>query len=117
MAALRDPTIELPVKAELGPNVYVSVLAVRGRLREVPWYSFFQWGWKTPGEWWGQWRGDGQVYQAPTAMVDLSKPAFKYGIAEIAVAVEANTPVVPCGWKPLMNRFIVAPLPMRVAIS
>jgi alpha-2-macroglobulin len=86
----RDPTIELPVKAEWGPNVYVSVLAVRGRLREVPWYSFFQWGWKTPGEWWAQWRGDGQVYQAPTAMVDLSKPAFKYGIAEISVGIAAH---------------------------
>ena len=86
----RDPTIELPVKAEWGPNVYVSVLAVRGRLREVPWYSFFQWGWKTPGEWWAQWRGDGQVYQAPTAMVDLSKPAFKYGIAEIAVGIAGH---------------------------
>jgi hypothetical protein len=32
--------------------VYVSVLALRGRLREVPWYSFFTWGFKAPREWW-----------------------------------------------------------------
>ena len=48
----RDPTIELPVKAEWGPNVYVSVLAVRGRVREVPWYSMFSWGWRSPADWW-----------------------------------------------------------------
>jgi uncharacterized protein YfaS (alpha-2-macroglobulin family) len=41
----RDPTIEIPVKAEWAPNVFVSVLAVRGRVREVPWYSLFTWGW------------------------------------------------------------------------
>jgi uncharacterized protein YfaS (alpha-2-macroglobulin family) len=48
----RDPTIRVPVKASYGPNVYVSVLAVRGRMREVPWYSFFSWGWKEPLNWW-----------------------------------------------------------------
>ncbi len=40
----QDPTITLQVKEGWGPNVYVSVLALRGRLREVPWYSFFTWG-------------------------------------------------------------------------
>ena len=81
----RDPTIELPVKAEWAPNVFVSVLAVRGRVREVPWYSLFTWGWKSPVEWWHAWRDEGQEYQAPTAMVDLAKPAFKFGITEIEV--------------------------------
>jgi len=28
--------------------VYVSALVLRGRLREVPWYSFFTWGYKAP---------------------------------------------------------------------
>ncbi|MED5620768.1 MG2 domain-containing protein [Ideonella sp. BN130291] len=83
----KDPTIELPVKGEWGPNVFISVLAVRGRIRDVPWYSFFQWGWKAPSEWWTAWRDEGQLYQAPTAMVDLSRPAFKYGIAEIEVGI------------------------------
>jgi uncharacterized protein YfaS (alpha-2-macroglobulin family) len=86
----RDPTIELPVKAEWAPNVFVSVLAVRGRVREVPWYSLFTWGWKTPVEWWHAWRDGGNEYQAPTAMVDLAKPAFKFGITEIEVGIAAH---------------------------
>ncbi len=77
----QDPTVKLPVKAGYGPNVYVSVLAVRGRMREVPWYSFFVWGWKEPLNWWSEFR----TWQAPTATVDLAKPAYKYGIAEISV--------------------------------
>ncbi|MFL6677488.1 MAG: alpha-2-macroglobulin family protein [Burkholderiaceae bacterium] len=86
----RDPTIELPVKAEWAPNVFVSVLAVRGRVREVPWYSLFTWGWKSPAEWWHAWRNEGQDWQAPTAMVDLAKPAFKFGITEIEVGNAAH---------------------------
>ena len=86
----RDPTIELPVKAEWAPNVFVSVLAVRGRVREVPWYSLFTWGWKSPVEWWHAWRDNGDEYQAPTAMVDLAKPAFKFGITEIEVGTAAH---------------------------
>jgi uncharacterized protein YfaS (alpha-2-macroglobulin family) len=86
----RDPTIELPVKAEWAPNVFVSVLAVRGRVREVPWYSLFSWGWKSPVEWWHAWRDEGQAYQAPTAMVDLAKPAFKFGITEIEVGTASH---------------------------
>lgn len=77
----QDPTISLPVKGSYAPNVYVSVLAVRARMREVPWYSFFRWGWKEPLNWWHEFR----EYQAPGTMVDLAKPAFKYGVAEIAV--------------------------------
>lgn len=87
----QDPTVTVPVKAEWAPNVYVSVLAVRGRVRDVPWYSFFTWGWRSPSEWWHAWRDEGQQYQEPTAMVDLSKPAFKYGIAEIEVGQAAHT--------------------------
>ncbi|HTD06696.1 MG2 domain-containing protein [Undibacterium sp.] len=82
----RDPTVSLPVKASYGPNVFVSVLAVRGRMREVPWYSFFTWGWKEPINWWHEFR----EYQAPGALVDLSKPAYKYGIAEIGVGIEGS---------------------------
>ncbi|MCA1326000.1 MG2 domain-containing protein [Herbaspirillum sp. alder98] len=82
----QDPSISVPVKAAYGPNVYVSVLAVRGRMREVPWYSFFLWGWKEPVNWWHEFR----EYQAPGTMVDLSKPAWKYGIAEIGVGDAAH---------------------------
>lgn len=70
----RDPTFTLPIKSHYGPNVYVSVLVVRGRIGDVQ----------------------------PTALVDLGKPAYKLGIAEIAVgrkgyelkvAVEPQQPV------------------------
>ena len=52
----KDPSITLPVR-DYAPNVFVSVLAVRGRIGSIQ----------------------------PTAMVDLGKPAFKLGIAEIRV--------------------------------
>lgn len=85
----RDPSIEVPIKASYGPNVYVSVLALRGRLREVPWYSLFTWGWQSPKTWW-QARQNARDHQAPTAMVDLSKPAYKLGVAEIRVGLAAQ---------------------------
>jgi uncharacterized protein YfaS (alpha-2-macroglobulin family) len=52
----KEPVIRVPVK-DYAPNVFVSVLAVRGRIGSIQ----------------------------PTAMVDLGKPAFKLGIAEIRV--------------------------------
>lgn len=84
-----DPTIRLKVKPEWGPNVYVSVLSIRGRLREVPWYSFFTWGWRQPLDWWHAFRSEGKDYVAPSPLVDLSKPAFRLGLAEIRVGNDA----------------------------
>ncbi|GAA6121892.1 MG2 domain-containing protein [Acidovorax sp. FG27] len=86
----QDPTVELKVEEGWGPNVYVSVLALRGRLREVPWYSFFTWGFKAPREWWSAFWYEGKEYVAPTAMVDLSKPAYRLGLAEIKVGTQAH---------------------------
>ena len=86
----QDPTVSLTVKPEWGPNAYVSVLALRGRLREVPWYSFFTWGFKAPREWWTAFWYEGKEYVAPTAMVDLSKPAYRLGLAEIRVGTRAH---------------------------
>jgi len=86
----QDPTISLKIKDSWGPNVYVSVLALRGRLREVPWYSFFTWGYKAPREWWTSFWFEGREYVAPTALVDLSKPAFRLGVAEIRVGTQAH---------------------------
>jgi hypothetical protein len=57
-----EPVIELPVRREWAPNVFVSVLAVRGRAGDV----------------------------RPTATVDLGRPAFKLGIAEIQVGWRAH---------------------------
>lgn len=80
------PEIAVPIKAEYAPNVYVSVLAVRPRLREAPWWSFFTWGWRSPREWWDSFRH----LQPATAMVDLAKPAYRYGIAELQVGRDAQ---------------------------
>ena len=86
----KDPTVTLQVKPEWGPNAYISVLALRGRLREVPWYSFFTWGFKSPRDWWTAFWYEGKEYVAPTAMVDLSKPAYRLGMAEIRVGTRAH---------------------------
>ncbi|MEO6018427.1 MAG: MG2 domain-containing protein, partial [Polaromonas sp.] len=86
----QDPTINLKIKEGWGPNVYVSVLALRGRLREVPWYSFFTWGYKAPREWWTSFWYEGREYVAPTTLVDLSKPAFRLGVAEIRVGTKSH---------------------------
>lgn len=56
------PVIELPVSATWAPNVYVSALVVRGRTAEV----------------------------APTALLDLGKPAYKLGIARIDIDPRAH---------------------------
>ena len=86
----KDPSVALKVQPSWGPNVYISVLALRGRLSEVPWYSFFTWGYKAPRDWWGAFWYDGKEYKLPTALVDLSKPAFRFGMAEIKVGAAAH---------------------------
>ncbi|NRO98702.1 alpha-2-macroglobulin [Paraburkholderia sp. NMBU_R16] len=86
----KDPTVTLKVDPAWGPNVYVSVLALRGRIHEVPWYSFFTWGWKAPLEWARAFWYEGRQYEAPTPLVDLSKPAFRYGLTEIKVGTAAH---------------------------
>jgi uncharacterized protein YfaS (alpha-2-macroglobulin family) len=67
----REPVVSVPVTATHSPNVFVSVLAVRGR---VP---------RPDGP-----AGAGKA-SAVTATVDLNKPAFRLGMAAIRV-----------GWKP-----------------
>ncbi len=69
--AASSATVRLPIKASYAPNVAVSVLAVRGRV------------------------GD----PAPTALVDLGKPAYKLGVASLrvgergfALKVDVKTP-------------------------
>ncbi|HXH15717.1 MAG TPA: MG2 domain-containing protein [Sphingomonas sp.] len=81
----KDPVIEVPMDAAYAPDVYVSVLVVRGRVE-----SGF-WSWvhgiartlglsSTPDE-----------AQAPTALVDLGKPAYRLGIAKVKVGWEGHT--------------------------
>jgi len=79
------PVIDIPVKAEWAPNVFVSVLVVRGRVEPLKWYSLFQWGWREPAAWFREWWNP----QLPTAMVDLAKPAWRIGLAELNVGTES----------------------------
>ncbi len=58
----KNPVVEVPIKGNYAPNVFVSVLAIRGRI----------------------------AGPAPTAMVDLAKPAFRMGVAEINVGWAAH---------------------------
>ncbi len=58
----KEPVFELPVKGNWAPNVFISVFAVRGRANDVQ----------------------------PTATVDLGRPAFRLGIAEIQVGWKAH---------------------------
>jgi len=58
----KEPVIEVPVKEGYAPNAFISVLAVRGRVSGVQ----------------------------PTALVDLGRPSFKLGIAEIRVGWQAH---------------------------
>jgi uncharacterized protein YfaS (alpha-2-macroglobulin family) len=57
-----QPTVEVPIKPNYGPNVFVSALAVRGRVGEP---------------------------QA-TALIDLAKPSMKLGMSEIKVGWKAH---------------------------
>src|ERR1700681_2422491 len=52
-----EPVIDVPIKGNYAPNVFVSALLVRGRIGGV----------------------------APTALLDLAKPSYKMGLAEIRV--------------------------------
>lgn len=83
-----SPVIEVPIEGRFGPNVFVSALAVRGRVDpEVP----------GPYAWLRRWaytlgkflrlvdEVPAERDTRPTALVDLAKPAYKLGLAEISV--------------------------------
>ena len=57
-----NPILDVPLKGGYAPNVFVSALLVRGRIAEP----------------------------APTAMVDLAKPSFRMGLAEVKVGWAAH---------------------------
>lgn len=53
----KKPLIEIPIKANYSPNVFISALVIRGRV------------------------GDPQ----PTALVDLGRPSYKLGISQLSI--------------------------------
>ncbi len=72
-----DPVVEVPVGPGYAPNVYVSVLALRGRIGGLQSWAadmlrLFGLPWHLEGG-------------RPTALVDLSKPAYRMGVGRIRV--------------------------------
>jgi alpha-2-macroglobulin len=62
------PIVEVPIARSYSPNVFVSVLAIRGRVRHAETHS-----------------GTGPDAREVTALVDLTKPSYRVGTAEIKV--------------------------------
>jgi uncharacterized protein YfaS (alpha-2-macroglobulin family) len=88
----KSPFVEIPIAQNFGPNTYVSVMVVRGRIdpEKAGRYSwlrrlinrigvFFGLAKKLPPD----------IDTHPTALVDLTKPAFKLSIARIKVGWDA----------------------------
>lgn len=75
-----SPVIEVPVLGHHAPNIFVSVLAVRGRVEEAS-------GWRS---WLAKLLPGPQEGGAPTALADLGKPAYRLGNAEIKVGWSAH---------------------------
>jgi uncharacterized protein YfaS (alpha-2-macroglobulin family) len=73
----RNPMVEVPIKDNYAPNIYVSVLALRGRVGT----------WRTRLADLVRWLHLPLHMEggSPTAMLDLSKPAYRLGIAHINV--------------------------------
>ena len=76
----KEPVIEVPIKPNYAPNIYVSVLAVRGRARD-----YFAWFRELAAK-----LGFKLEDKAITALVDLNKPAFKLGLAQLDVGWAPN---------------------------
>ncbi len=68
----KNPVVEVPITDADSPNVFVSVLAIRGRVSHADHLS-----------------GKAAPREEITALVDLNKPSYRLGIAAIKV-----------GWKP-----------------
>ncbi len=85
-----DPQVMVKIDPAWAPNVYVSVLALRARVRDAPWYSFFRWGWRAPLDWARAFWYERPDYQPPTAQVDLARPAFRLGVAALEVGLAAH---------------------------
>ena len=80
----KDPVISVPMPAAYAPDVYISVMAVRGRIGGFKlWLSDFARRWNLP--FFNREGGE------PTALVDLSKPSYRLGIAKVQVGWEGHS--------------------------
>ncbi len=74
----KDPVVSVQLKRGYAPDVYVSVLAVRGRVAGWRlWLADLARRWNLP------WLSRDAA--APTALVDLAKPSYRFGMAKIRV--------------------------------
>jgi uncharacterized protein YfaS (alpha-2-macroglobulin family) len=80
----REPVIEVPMLDRYAPNVFVSVLALRPRVGDFrsKFYSFLRW---LGLDRWFKLDGGN-----PTAMIDLSKPAYRLGMTAVDVGWAAH---------------------------
>jgi uncharacterized protein YfaS (alpha-2-macroglobulin family) len=79
----KDPVVEVPLAGSYAPDVYVSVLAVRGRVSGWRlWLANLAREWHLPFF--------SREGARPTALVDLAKPSFRLGIAKINVGWGAH---------------------------
>jgi uncharacterized protein YfaS (alpha-2-macroglobulin family) len=73
----KSPVVEVPIRDHYAPNVFVSVLAVRGRVDAMhSWLADMARKLGLP------WSFEGGT---PNALADLGKPAYRLGMAEIRV--------------------------------
>jgi alpha-2-macroglobulin len=78
----KDPVVEVPMPAAYAPDVYVSVMAVRGRVS-----GWSQWTADMARDWGMPWSKEGA---SETATVDLAKPAYRMGLAKVKVGWEGH---------------------------
>ena len=79
----KDPVVAVPLRGSYAPNVYISVLAVRGRIAGWRlWLADLARRWHLPFF--------SREGASPTALVDLAKPSYRLGIAKVAVGWEAH---------------------------
>ncbi len=78
-----DPVVEVPMPGSYAPDVFVSVLAVRGRVG-----GFTLWLANLAREWGLPWLS--REGARPTALVDLAKPSYRIGMAKVKVGWDAH---------------------------
>ncbi len=79
----KDPVVEVSMPGAYAPNVYVSVMAVRGRVGGFRlWLADLARRWHLPFL--------SREGASPTALVDLAKPSYRLGIAKVKVGWETH---------------------------
>ncbi|HEX8572761.1 MAG TPA: MG2 domain-containing protein [Allosphingosinicella sp.] len=78
----KEPVIDVKLPGSYAPDVYISVMAVRGRVASWRvWLAEFAQRWKVPLV---------ARIANPTALVDLAKPSWRIGMTKVKVGWEAH---------------------------